>query len=160
MKYLFSLILLLAMNFYMSCNKPLKNELKNDKIILVSFKINDEEIIIKDAFDIFFIDNKDTVKSIVKGNEILVLDLQPNKEYSIIFIYEKYKLSFSKITYNMIFPQQNLELDFGIEYPPFVQTRGLLTAKEYEDKVQYNQLQYLQFDVLEYGNGIQFVNKI
>jgi len=160
MKYSFSLILLFIINACTGSEKHLEKQLENNKIISVSFKIDNKNIMIKDDFEILFIEKQDTIKSIIRENEILFPNLKHNKEYDIVFIYEKYKLSFSKITYNMIFPNQNFELAFGIEYPPFTYSKDILTTEEYENRNQYNEIQYLQFNLFEYGDGIQFINKM
>jgi hypothetical protein len=60
----------------------------------------------------------------------------------------------------MIFPDQNITWKFGVENRPFSDSMGLLKESEYRTDKKTRQLQYLQFDLMEYGDGIQFVNKI
>jgi hypothetical protein len=106
------------------------------------------------------VNNKDTLPISVKGNELVLTKLKKDTGYTIIFRFKGITLSFNSITRKMIIPDQNVTWKFGIDNPPFNDLLGLISNEEYKNNKNIKQLQYLQFDPMDYGDGIQFVKKI
>ncbi len=131
------------------------------KDIMVSFAVNDSLIVIDNNFEIIFINKADSLRPLIKKNKLQLPYLKSDKRYIIVFHYKNYKMLFREITKQMIFSGQNVEWKFGIDDKPFKNNyKGLLSEAEYKNNKRIKAIQYLQFNLLEYGDGIQFVNQI
>ncbi len=142
--------------------KPITENSNNEgkKKLLISFNIDDSTFLLHDDFTVFFINEKDTLHVSSKNNELNLPVLEKETGYSVAFKYKLYSLYFKGITKQMIFPGQDVEWRFGIDNRPFNKLTGLLSDEDYKIDTETRELQYLQFNLLEQGDGIQFVNKI
>ena len=131
-----------------------------NKSLKVSFAIDDSIVVLHDDFTITFVNNHDTMRVYSKNNELVLPALNKEMGYSVLFEYKNYDLTFKGITKKMIFPEQDVEWKFGVDSRPFNNLTGLLTYEEYKRDSLTRKLEYLQFNFLEQGDGIQFVNKI
>lgn len=136
------------------------NSNENNKKLSINFTVDDSIILLHDDFIVFLVNEKDTLHLLSKNNELILPVLEKDTGYSVTFKYNDYSLSFKGITKRMIFPGQDVEWKFGINNRPFNKLTGLLSDKEYKSDTNTKELQYLQFNLLEQGDGIQFVNKI
>ena len=145
-----------------SCQSRTKTVEKkqNNKKLFVSFTLDDSLIVLNNNFTVLFINGRDTIQPKITKNELTVSNIKTNTNYKVIFKYKKYDFEFKGITKQMIFPNQDVEWKFGIDNRPFNRLTGLLSDKEYNNDKEIMQIQYLQFNLLEQGDGIQFVNKI
>jgi hypothetical protein len=132
----------------------------NNKKLLVSFVIDDSSINISNQFKMFFINEKDTLRIGVEGNRLILPNLEKDTGYTIVFMFKHYVLSFNRMTKKLITPDQDITWKFGIDNPPFNDLLGLISNEEYKTNKKIKQIQYFQFDLMEYGDGIQFVHKI
>jgi hypothetical protein len=136
------------------------NDSTIQKKLTISFHIDDSAIKISDQFQLYFTKGADTIKPILKGNQLIIPAIPEDTGYSVTFLFQGNSLTFGGITKRMIFPGQNMEWRFGIENRPFKQGRGLISAADIQNDSTTHQLDYLQFDPQEYGDGIQFVKKV
>ena len=145
-----------------SCQSRTKTveEKQNNKKLFVSFTLDDSLIVLNNNFTVSFINDRDTIQTKITKNELSVSNFKTNAVYKVIFKYKKYDLEFKGVSTQMIFPNQDVEWKFGIDNRPFNRLKGVLSDKEYNDDKEILQIQYLQFNMLEQGDGIQFVNKI
>lgn len=134
------------------------NEAK--KKILISFIEDDSTVTLHDDFTVFFVKVRDTLHLSSINNELTLPMLKNDTGYSVLFKYMGYNLYFKGLTKQMILPGQDVEWKFGVDNRPFNKLTGLLSDEEYTNDIKTKQLQYLQFNLLEQGDGIQFVNKI
>ena len=143
--------------------QPVSESIASNKKLLVSFTLNDSTININDRFNLWFANGIDTLHASIKGNELILPDFREKKDtgYTVGFECSGYKLYFSRITRRMIFPGQDVEWKFGIQNKALTNNyRGLLSEQEYKSGKKYKEIQFLQFNPLEEGDGVQFVNKI
>ena len=131
-----------------------------NKRIFISFEINHNPVKIDNRFKMLFINDKDTQTIKTVGHQRILPSIGKDTGYTIIFIFKRLVLSFAGITRKMIFSDQDVNWIFGIETPPFNKTRGILSYEEYETNKKLKQIQYLQFDLMEHGDGREFVHKI
>jgi hypothetical protein len=94
------------------------------------------------------------------NNYVELPTLSKDSGYSIRFEFEKYKLTFDNFTKKLITPKQNIEWKFGIDNRPFNNTLGLLPYNEFKADTTTKALHYLKYNLLEEGDGVQFVKKI
>ena len=132
----------------------------NTKTITVNFIIDDSTVNISNDFRLLFVNTGDTQAAIINGNKLELPILNKDTGYTICFVYKNYSLSFSNFTKKMILPDQDIEWNIGIDNKIVNNLRGLLSAEEFKNKKKFKQLQYFQFNPIEYGDGIQFVKKI
>jgi hypothetical protein len=159
--YVFAILTFTFSNCFSQEKKYLSVANDINKKFIVSFFIDDKPVKIKNNFKVFFINGKDTLKPDVKESELLLLPgLFKDSIYTIVLNYNKYCLSFNRITQKMIFPGQDVEWRFGIDNPPFNSLLGLLKENDYKNVQKFKQLQYLQLMLMEYGDGVQFVNTV
>jgi len=142
-----------------SRTKAVENN-QNNKKLFVSFTLDDSLIVLNNNFTVLFINELDTIRPKITRNELSVSNIKVNREYQVIFRYKEYNFGFNGITKQMIFLNQDVEWKFGIDNRPFNRLIGVLSDKEYKNDKEIMQVQYLQFNLLEQGDGIQFVNKI
>ena len=135
------------------------NGKKIAKTIEISFYIDEEKQLISNQYSVLFITNKDTLKGFCNYTYLELPALPKDSIYTIIFKHKNYSLSFPKVYRTMIIPEQDIEWKFGIDNKPFDKLLGLLTEEEYKMS-NNNQIQYLQFNPKEFGNGIQLINKL
>lgn len=131
------------------------------KKLYVVFFIGAKEINIHNRFKILFLNEKDTINVEVKGNQLVLPSLEKDTGYKIVFIYKKFLLSFNGFTRKMIIPDQDITWKFGVDNRPFNESLDILSPAGYKAlSLKIKQLQYFQFLLMEYGDGIQFVKKI
>lgn len=144
-----------------SCNETkINNKINNNRIFLIPIKyvIDDKVLKLDDNFNFLVINNSDTIKIKHKNNILEIPELDKRDNYKVLFQYKKDKIVFSQLSDKMINPNQKMDWIIGIDNMPFNKSLGLLDLKEY-DASNYKKLEYLQFDLQEYGDGIQLVNK-
>ncbi|THU39747.1 hypothetical protein FAM09_14735 [Niastella caeni] len=129
-------------------------------IFYVSFFVDGKEKKIDNRFSFTIVHHDDTIKAKIKGHSILVPEIKDLLDYSIIFKYREYSLSFNRISKKMLFPAQNHTWEFGIDNRPFDESMDLMTSQEYENDKTTRQLQYLRIQPMEFGDGLRFINKI
>ena len=115
---------------------------------------------LKDDFKVYIINGNEMLNCPSKNNYIDLPTLANDRGYSIAFEYGKYKLTFDNFTKKLITPTQNIEWKFGIDNRPFNNTLGLLPYNEFKTDTTTKELHYLKYNLLEEGDGIQFVKKI
>jgi hypothetical protein len=132
------------------------------KKILVAFFIDGKQVKIRNHFKLIFVNEKDTFPTAIKGIQAIPQNIEKDTGYRVIFLYKKYVLSFDRITKRMISADQDITWDFGTDNYPFHQNLDILTSENYKSAIEkkVKQIQYLRFDLMEYGDGIQFVKKI
>lgn len=141
--------------FNIFCNPSKKEE----KSIQINFAIDDSIQNIENNFNVDFFDGYDTLKSAVRNNYLVLPVINRDTTYEVIFTFSQYTLSFKGITKKMIVPEQNIEWRFGVDNKPFNNLLGLLPYGESISDTTTKQLIYFQFLPMEYGTGIQFVQK-
>lgn len=130
------------------------------KKIVVSFMVDEISIKLKDDFKIYIMNGDETFECPPKDNYIELPTLNKDSGYSIRFEFEKYKLTFDNFTKKLITPKQNIEWRFGIDNRPFNNILGLLPHNEFKTDTTTKELHYLKYNLLEEGDGVQFVKKI
>lgn len=160
-------LLLIALT---GCNEQTQNKgissthtTKDDstrKKLTASFAVDDSVMDIKNHFSIQLLNAKDTINPSINGTEIIFPELTRDTGYTVVFHYNNYNFSFHGLTKAMLVTGQDMEWKFGIDNRPFNHSLGLLREEEFKSDKTTNQLQFLQFNPLEFGDGIQFVNKI
>ncbi len=147
--------------------QPKEDNNKNDalgreegKKIAVSFMIDETSIYLKDDFRIHIVNDAEVLDCSSKNNYIELPGLNKDTGYSIIFEYGKYKLTFDNLTKKIITPKQDIEWKFGIDNRPFNNILGLLPYDELTSDSTTKELHYLKYNLLEEGDGVQFVRKI
>lgn len=130
------------------------------KKIIVSFMVDETSINLKDDFKIYITNGKEVLECISKNNYIELPLLSKDSGYSIKFEYKKYILLFDNFPKRIIIPKQNIEWKFGIDNRPFNNTLGLLPYNEFKSDTTTKELHYLKYNLLEEGDGVQFVKKI
>jgi hypothetical protein len=148
-----------------TCSGQLNQEnfgIGHAKKILVSFFLDGKQVRIRNNFKLIFVNEKDTFTCHIKGIQAAPPDIIRDTEYTVIFSYKNYVLSFDKISKRMISADQDITWDFGIDKYPFHQNLDLLSSEDYKAAIEtrVKQIQYLQLNLMEYGDGIQFVNKV
>lgn len=130
-----------------------------EKKIKISFFIDDSTQQISDQFKVDFISGIDTLHGTVEKN-YLILPLPLNDtSYDVAFSWSQHFLLFRNVAKSMIIPDQDIEWRFGIDNRPFNNLRGLLPYDEFLSDTVTKRLIYFQFDPMEYGTGVQFVQK-
>lgn len=129
------------------------------KVRYVSFVVDGKKKKVDNRFSFTIVHNKDTIQAKFKGNRLIVPDLEDRLDYTIIFKYKNYSLSFDRISKKMLFPGQNYIWEFGVDNRPFEESLDLMSSGEYKTESS-RQLQYLRLDPMEFGDGIRFVNRI
>ncbi len=151
--------------FFISCSGQIKEKISGssdtiNKSITIAFMIDETRIDINNNFSLFFANGSDTLHAGIRGTKLVLPNLEKDTEYTVIFKYKYFNLSFNKILKRTILPDQNMEWLFGIENRPFNDSLGLLSYQDFKTDKKTRQLQYFQFRPQEYGDGIQFVKKI
>ena len=134
---------------------------KPNKLLLVTLNVEGKTINIKNHFRIFFVNGSDTFNVGVKGNQLILPHFEKDTGYTVTLVYKKYVLSFDRITKRMIFPGQDVTWKFGVDDRPFNEALSIYGPERYKsiDKA-VKRLQYLQFDMMEEGDGIEFIREI
>jgi hypothetical protein len=157
-------IILVTLMFYnYSCISQFveKKENKSSKNSeYVSFFVDGKKKKIDNRFSFTIIHNKDTIKSRVIGHRLLIPEIADRLDYSVVFKYNKYTLSFDRISKKMLLANQNYTWEFGVDNRPFDESLDLLTSQEYESNKTIRQLQYVRIKPMEYGDGLRFINRI
>jgi hypothetical protein len=139
----------------LACNeKPVQKNYK----LQVDFQLDDSIIPNNSNFKILFVNRTDTLSAKI-SNENVLLPVLKDSVYEVLFLYERFKLSFKEVRKETILIDQNMKWKFGIKNRPFNITDGLLSAKDYNGDTTTRQLIYWQFDPQEHGDGIQIVQK-
>ena len=132
----------------------------SSKTRFVSFVVDGKKKKIDNNFRFIIVHNNDTTLAKVKGNTLIVPDLDDRLDYTVIFKYKGFSLSFNDVSKKMLFPGQDYNWEFGVDNRPFDESLDLMTSGEYVADKTSRQLQYLRLDPIEFGDGIRFVNKI
>ena len=149
-----ALIVILSL-FLINCSK---NDSESYPII-ISYCINGSNIDIKNNFTIAVIKENDTFNFYPKEQIINFKKFNAFDNYKIIFKHNEKSIVFNDISNKMINPSQKMEWKFGIENQPFNTDNRILSTEEYNDKT-IKKFEYLQFNPLEFGDGIEKVNII
>lgn len=141
--------------FLVSCSKD--NQEKYP--IKISYQIDDKEVQLNDNFIISVVREKDTFNFYPKQKKVSLYKFDEFDKYEVNFIYDKKILNFKDVSNKMLNPSQQMEWKFGIENKPFKIEDGLLSTEEFSDET-IKQVEYMQFNPLEFGDGIEKVNII
>ena len=125
--------------------------------ILISYTINNSNIDIKNNFTISVIKRKDTLIFYPKDEIINFKKFSEFNNYIVIFKHNERSIIFNDFSNKMLNPSQKTEWKFGIENQPFNVENKILSTEEYNDKT-IKELEYLQFNPLEFGDGIEKIN--
>jgi hypothetical protein len=129
--------------------------------LYVSFFVDGKQIKIDNRFNFTIVHNKDTIKARVIGHCLFVPEIADLLDYTIIFKYGKYSLSFHRISKGMLTPDdQSYTWEFGVDNRPFDESLDLMSSQQYETDNTIRQLQYLRIQPMEVGDGLRFVNRI
>lgn len=157
--YLFPVFICLGFACFGQINQKAIVE-KNSNKIIVSFVKDDRSINIADKFKLVIKNGNETFKIGIKGNQLILPHLDKDTGYTVIFMYKNVNLVFNRIFKKMLLADQDVTWRFGIDNRPFNDLLGLISNEEYEKNTSIKQIQYLQLDPMEDGDGIQFVHKI
>lgn len=132
------------------------------KKILVTFFSDGKKVRIDNNFKLFFVNGGDTFRCKIKGIRAIPPEITRDSGYAVFFSYKNYVLTFEKLSRRMISADQDITWVFGIDNYPFHQSLDLLSSEKYKDAIEtkVRQIQYLIFNLMEYGDGIQFIKKI
>lgn len=147
---------------YSCISQPLdkKGNKRSKNSLYVSFFVDGKKQKIDSRFSFTVTHNKDTIKTRIIGHRLLIPEIVDRLDYSIIFKYSNYTLSFNRISKKMLFPGQNYTWEFGVDNRPFDESLDLMTSQEYESDKTTRQLQYLRLIPMEFGDGLRFINMI
>lgn len=147
----------LLVTVIMHCQRPSSHQ--QTKKLWVSFAIDGDTINMGEHYDIALINGEDTLKARKQGS-FIQLPLMTDSAYDLMFKYQSYTLIFKQMPRTMLYPEQDTHWKFGIQNRPFTHALGLISQKELDTDTVTKQLVYLQFDLREYGDGIQLVQRI
>jgi hypothetical protein len=149
------ILIILTSLFLINCSKD------KSKIypVMISYSINGSNIDIKNNFSISVIKEKDTLIFYPKDQIINFKKLNKFNNYIVIFKHNKRSIIFDNFSNKMLNPSQKMEWKFGIENQPFKEENKILSSEEYNDKT-IKKFEYLQFNPLEFGDGIEKINII
>ena len=158
------MILLALLLYSYSCISQSVDKKGNESSIdslYVSFFLDGKKIKIDNRFNFTIVHKKDTIKARVIGHCLFVPEIADLLDYTIIFKYGKYSLSFHRISKEMLTPDdQNYTWEFGVDNRPFDESLDLMSSQQYETDKITRQLQYLRIQPMEVGDGLRFVNTI
>ena len=149
------ILIIIVCLFLINCSKDKSKTFP----IIISYSINDSNIDIKNNFTISVIKEKDTLIFYPKDQIINFEKLNEFNNYIIIFKHNKRSIVFDNFSNKMLNPSQKMEWKFGIENQPFNVENKILSTEEYNDKT-IKELEYIQFNPLEFGDGIEKFNII
>src|SRR5580700_10459248 len=133
------------------------------KKILVAFFIDGKQIRIRNKFKLFFVNGKDTFATKIRGIRAFPPPIEKDSGYQVFFMFKNYLVSVDKVSRRMISADQDITWDFGIDNYPFHQNLYLLSDDEYRKALvekKLKQIQYLKFDLMEYGDGMRIIKKV
>ena len=126
-----------------------------DHAIIVEFEIDDKKIKVSNDFEILFQFNGISKEAIVKGNKIILPELDDSiNTCDVTFISGKNRLEFKSVKVQKIKPDQDVTWEFRIDNPPFYENyEGVNWSK-------VKKIHYWAFDPHEFGVGIEIIEPI
>jgi len=140
------------------CSRRPKEQFKEQSRVTIKFIIDDSVQRLDNTYRVFLLNNRDTLYTKTKADTVYLPEVQDNKKYDVLFMFQARQLLFKGISGFNILPDQKMLWEIGIDNKPFNYLHGLLLNEEYVRGL-YSKIEYLRFNPQERGDGIQIVNK-
>jgi hypothetical protein len=143
--------------FVITSNISCFNNTKTEKYINIRFRLERSLLPLKDNFSIVFIEGLDSTIAYVRGDSFRLPELK-DRLYTILFVYERYRLQIDSVPKTMIMPNRRMDWTLGIESRPFDPLLGHLSTAELKNDTSIKRIFYLEFDP-ENQDGVFLIRK-
>jgi|HubBroStandDraft_2_1064218.scaffolds.fasta_scaffold27792_2 hypothetical protein len=132
------------------------------KKIFVNLYVDNKMVKMGSRFEFFFINGSDTFLCKKSGTTIIPSEVKKDTGYRVVFRYKNMSLSFDRISRRMIDADQDITWVFGVDNYPFISHAEVISDDQYKDaaKKKTQRIEYLRLQLMEYGDGRQFVKMI